>query len=48
MVRFDIGPLLQGQRRIAKVKNVYNSLIIGSTVLFHKNVNILYHMKTLG
>ena len=25
----DLGPLLQGQMRIAKVKSVYNSLIIG-------------------
>ena len=29
VVRFDIGPLLQGQMRIAKVKSAYNSLIIG-------------------
>ena len=29
MVRFDLGPLLQGQTRIAKLKNAYNSLIIG-------------------
>ena len=29
MVRFDLGPLLQGQTRIAKLKSVYNSLIIG-------------------
>ena len=29
MVRFDIGPLLQGQTRIAKLKSAYNSLIIG-------------------
>ena len=29
MVRFDLGPLLQGQMRIAKVKSVYNPLIIG-------------------
>ena len=29
VVRFDLGPLLQGQMRIAKVKNAYNSLIIG-------------------
>ena len=29
MVRFDLGPLLQGQRRIAKLKSAYNSLIIG-------------------
>ena len=25
----DLGPLLQGQTRIAKVKSAYNSLIIG-------------------
>ena len=29
MVGFDLGPLLQGQTRIAKVKTAYNSLIIG-------------------
>ena len=28
-VRFDLGPLLQGQIRIAKLKSIYNSLIIG-------------------
>ena len=28
-VRFDLGPLLQGQTRIAKLKSAYNSLIIG-------------------
>ena len=27
--RLDIGPLLQGQTRIAKLKSAYNSLIIG-------------------
>ena len=26
---FDLGPLLQGQTRIAKVKSAYNSPIIG-------------------
>ena len=26
---FDLGPLLQGQMRIAKLKIAYNSLIIG-------------------
>ena len=30
---FDLGPLLQGQMRIAKLKNAYNSLIIGPTGL---------------
>ena len=29
VVRFDLGPLVQGQTRIAKPKSAYNSLIIG-------------------
>ena len=29
VVGFDLGPLRQGQTRIAKVKSAYNSLIIG-------------------
>ena len=29
VVKFDLGPLLQGQTRIAKPKSAYNSLIIG-------------------
>ena len=29
VVRFDLGPLLQGQMRIAKLKSAYSSLIIG-------------------
>ena len=29
VVGFDLGPLLQGQIRIAKLKSAYNSLIIG-------------------
>ena len=33
VVRFDLGPLLQGQMRIAKPKCAYNSLIIGRTGL---------------
>ena len=28
VVRFDLGPLLQGQMRIAELKSAYNSLII--------------------
>ena len=28
-VGFDLGPLLQGQTSIAKLKSAYNSLIIG-------------------
>ena len=33
IVRFDLGPLLQGQTRVAKLKSAYNSLIIGRTGL---------------
>ena len=29
VVRFGLGPLLQGQTRIAKLKSAYNWLIIG-------------------
>ena len=29
VVGFDLGPLLQGQMRIAKLKSAYSSLIIG-------------------
>ena len=29
VVRFNLGPLIQGQTRIAKLKSSYNSLIIG-------------------
>ena len=28
VVRFDLGPLVQGQMRIAKLKSAYNLLII--------------------
>ena len=31
VVIFDLGPLLQGQTRIPRVKSAYNSLIIGHT-----------------
>ena len=33
VVRFGLGPLLQGQTRIAKVKSAYNLLIIGPRAL---------------
>ena len=32
VVGFDLGPLLEGQTRIAKLKSAYNLLIIGRTV----------------
>ena len=33
VVRFDLGPLLQGQTKIAKLKSGYNLLIIGPSGL---------------
>ena len=33
VVRFYLGPLLQDQKRVARLKSAYNSLIIGSTIL---------------
>ena len=33
IVRLDLGPLLQGQMRIAKLKSASNSLILGPTGL---------------
>ena len=33
MVRFNLGPLLEGQMRTAKLKSAYNSLIIGPRCL---------------
>ena len=33
VVEFDLGPLLQGQTSIAKLKSAYNSHIIGHTGL---------------
>ena len=29
VVRFDLGPLVQGEMRTAKLKSAYNSLIMG-------------------
>ena len=29
VVRFDFGPLLQGQTRIVKLKSAYNLFIVG-------------------
>ena len=33
VVIFDLGPLLQGQTKLAKLKSAYNSLVIGPGVL---------------
>ena len=30
VVRFDLGPFLQGQTRISKLKSAYNLLICGT------------------
>ena len=41
VVGFDLGPLLQGQTRIAKLKSAYNSLIIGRRGLGYPNLKVL-------
>ena len=38
VVRFDLGPLLQGQMRTAKLKSAYNLLIIGPRGLGKKEI----------
>ena len=38
MVRFDLGTLLQGQMRIAKIGSAYNSLIIGDKPSHRKSL----------
>ena len=35
VVRFDLGPLLEGQMRTVKLKSAYNLLIIGPRGLVH-------------
>ena len=37
VVRFNLGPLLQGRTRIAKLKSAYKSLIIGPRGLQYEN-----------
>ena len=48
VVRFDLGPLLQGQTRIAKVKSAYNSLIIGSRGLEWKPTQEIMGWESSG
>ena len=38
MVRYDLGTLLQGQMRIAKIESAYNSLIIGDRASHRKSL----------
>ena len=42
-VGFDLGPLLQGQMRIAQLKSAYNSLIIGPRSFWMVNQHIGNH-----
>ena len=43
VVGFDLGPLLQGQTRIAKGKSAYDSLIIGPRCFLMVNQHIGNH-----
>ena len=46
-VRFDLGPLFQGQRRITKVKSAHNLLIIGDRGL-QCETNLSYRKSWAG
>ena len=49
VVIFDIGPLLQGQMRIAKLKSAYTLLIIGRTAYRKSWVgNLLFKFRTVN
>ena len=41
VVGFDLGPLLQGQTKIAKLKSAYNLLIIGPRGSFHLSILVV-------
>ena len=54
VVRFDLGPLVQGQTMMPKLKSAYISLIIGLTIgqtrifvkyVVHLLFNVLYRGK---
>ena len=49
VVRFDLGPLVQGQTRIAKLKSAYNSLIIGPRGLgWYTNISEIMCWESSG
>ena len=47
VVRFDLGPLLQGQMRIAKLKSAYNCLILILEVYNVKPTHTKYWARNL-
>ena len=46
VIKFDSGPLLQDQTRIAKLKSAYNSLIIVARGLQGENLNKIMGWKS--
>ena len=49
LVRFDLGPLRQGQTRIAKLKSAYNSPIIGPRGLgWYTNLSAIMGWESSG
>ena len=47
VVRFNLGPLFQGQMRIVKDKSAYNSLIVGARGLRCEANLVLFIFKTV-
>ena len=46
VVRFDLGPLLQGQMRVAKLKSAFNLLIIEKAVYLLNYVSWPFQVDT--
>ena len=46
VVRFDLGPLLQGQMRVGKLKSAFNLLIIENAVYLLNYVSWLFPVDT--
>ena len=44
MVRFDLGPLLQGQIRVPKLKSTHNLLIIEKCCLSSNHVSCPFYL----
>ena len=44
VVRFDLGPLLQGKMRIAKLKSAYYLVIIGPSSVITIQVHLCSHV----
>ena len=47
VVEFDLGPLLQGQTSVAKLKSAYNSLIIKAVTSLEKRHRVFVSQEPI-